>query len=619
MNVHDKDYYKKIGFKCGLEVHQRLLTKSKLFCNCSALLNGAQAGTQIERRQRAVVGELGKLDPSTSFESERGRRFLYNTFKDTTCLVDVDEEPPHEVNPEALDVALLIAASFSAEIPDEVEPMRKEVVDGSDPSAFQRTMLIGYNAHVSLNKKKIKISSLFLEEESSGIEDNAKDSVIYNVDRLGIPLIEIDTDPEIETPEEAKETAQRIGAILRLTGKVQRGIGSIRQDVNVSIKGGARTEIKGFQELESMDAIIDSEIQRQENLIKIKGMLKERNASVGAAVEVTEIFEGTAVKIISNNIKPEGAVFASKLAGFKGIIGMEVNPNRRLGSEISDYAKIAGVKGIIHSDENLDSYGFSQDEISKIKKALSLKDSDAFMLVAASRNVAEKAINLAIYRAKLSLEGVPLETRAADPKTNSTKFLRPLPGGSRMYPETDANPIILDNEKYKYLVKNALDIDKVTAELNDKIGNAQITAQLLKSTKLQSFFTLTKGKNIDPALVATVLVEKMKELRRSGIDTESISDEVLACIFSRYKDRIITKAGIEEVIKSVPKSCNEVDSIIEKKGLVRISGDELIELIKQEAKASNERSSLINSIMSKHRFNIDGEELNELVKVVLNK
>ncbi|MGC9205045.1 MAG: hypothetical protein ACP5FN_02100, partial [Candidatus Micrarchaeia archaeon] len=220
---------------------------------------------------------------------------------------------------------------------------------------------------------------------------------------------------------------------------------------------------------------------------------------------------------------------------------------------------------------------------------------------------------------KLSLEGVPPETRAADSKTMSTKFLRPLPGGSRMYPETDANPILLDAKKYDILVKNAPDIDKVASDLRDKIGNPQIADQLLKSTKLQSFFNIIKDSNANPALVATILVEKMKELKRLGINTDSISDEVLSCVFSRYKARIITKSGIEEVIKAVPQECSDVDSIIEEKKLVRISGDELIALIKEEAKGLNDKSIIINRIMSKHRLNIDGEELGELVNVMLRK
>ncbi|MFP3279304.1 MAG: Glu-tRNA(Gln) amidotransferase subunit GatE [Candidatus Micrarchaeota archaeon] len=418
----EKDYYQKIGFKCGLEIHQRLLTSEKLFCSCSADKEGEKLPIKIERTQRAVVGELGEIDKATGFESMKGRRFIYNTYKDTSCLVEIDEEPPHEVNKEALEIAYLIAATFNASLPDEIEVMRKEVVDGSDPSAFQRTMLIGYDGFLELNERRISIPSIFLEEESCGIESSDSEVVIYNVNRLGIPLIEIDTGPEIRSPDEAKEVAMRIGTLLRLTGKVQRGIGTIRQDVNVSIKGGARIEIKGFQELEVMDEIIDNEIERQQKLIEISKKLKERKAEVGEAIDVTDIFSKTNTKIIKSAIEKNGIVLAAKLSGFKGLIGMEINPDRRLGSEISDYAKIAGVGGIIHSDEDLNGYGISEEEINNLCNKLGIKENDAFIIIAGEKEKTEKAISLARYRAEYAIKGVPPETRGIDSKKNITKF-----------------------------------------------------------------------------------------------------------------------------------------------------------------------------------------------------
>ena len=244
--MRDEKYYESIGFKCGLEIHQRLATKSKLFCSCNALLPHDVEIAKIERRQRAVAGELGKIDASATYETTRGRKFVYNAFRNTSCLVDIDEEPPHDLNLEALDIALQVAAEFDSSVPSEIQPMRKEVVDGSDPSAFQRTMLVGYNCYIVVDRKRINVSAIFLEEESSGIERKDSSAVVYNVDRLAVPLIEIDTDPDIKTPGQAKEVAKRIGLLLRLTGKVPQGIGSIRQDVNVSIKDGAKDRDQGI-------------------------------------------------------------------------------------------------------------------------------------------------------------------------------------------------------------------------------------------------------------------------------------------------------------------------------------------------------------------------------------
>ncbi|MEM3859219.1 MAG: Glu-tRNA(Gln) amidotransferase subunit GatE, partial [Candidatus Micrarchaeaceae archaeon] len=324
--MRNSKFYKDIGFMCGLEIHQRLATKEKLFCACKANLETDESIGEIRRRQRAVAGELGVIDASTQFESSKNRQFVYNTFEKETCLVDVDEEPPHDLNKEALGIALQIAAAFNAKVPDELEPMRKVVVDGSDPSAFQRTILVGYDGYVKVGSKKINVPSIFLEEESSGIEHSDRELVIYNVDRLGIPLVEIDTAPEISTPEEAKEAAKQIGLLLRLTGKVQRGIGTIRQDVNVSIKNGARTEIKGFQDLDSMPQVIDNEVERQLALLKVRDMVAKRKAAVGQAIDISHVFSSTKCGIIRKSLDSNGTVIGFALKGFKGALGYELNP-----------------------------------------------------------------------------------------------------------------------------------------------------------------------------------------------------------------------------------------------------------------------------------------------------
>jgi len=611
---YEKDYYQKIGFKCGLEIHQRLLTSEKLFCSCNANKEGDKLPIKIERTQRAVVGELGEIDKATGFESMKGRRFIYNTYKDTSCLVEIDEEPPHEINKEALEIAYLIAATFNASLPDEIEVMRKEVVDGSDPSAFQRTMLIGYGGFLELNGRKIHIPSIFLEEESSGIESSDSEVVIYNVNRLGIPLIEIDTDPEIKDPDEAKEVAMRIGTLLRLTGKVQRGIGTIRQDVNVSIKDGARIEIKGFQELEVMDEIIDNEIERQQKLIEISKKLKERKAEVGEAIDVTDIFSNTNTKIIKNVIEKKGVVLAARLSGFKGLVGMEINPDRRLGSEISDYAKIAGVGGIIHSDEDLKSYGISEEEISNLYNRLGIKENDAFILIAGEKEMTEKAISLARYRAEYAIKGVPPETRGIDSKKNITRFLRPLPGGARMYPETDEKPILVDHKQYEEIKKSVPSIEGIESRLMNEIGNKQIVEELIRSPKLQDYFYIAGKIRGDYQLIAITLLQKMKELKRLGKEVEKVSNDTLVCIFERYKDRIITKQAFEPIISAIPRSCADVDKIIEEQNLTRISGNKLVELVRGEIeKGTKQKSLIISNIMSKYRLNIDGEELNDVV------
>jgi len=259
--------YKKLGFKCGIEAHQQLETH-KLFCSCPSIVHDKNPEIFFERKLRAAVGETGELDAAAKHEQGKGKKFLYEACPTSSCLVEFDEEPPHDVNKEALDIVLQVSKAMNCQIVDEVQFMRKTVVDGSNVSGFQRTALIGLNGYIETSLGKVGVANVCLEEEAAKKVETGKDYVKYRLDRLGVCLIEIGTEPDIKNPEHAKEAAKKIGMILRSTGKVKRGIGTIRQDVNVSIKGGTRVEVKGFQDLKSIPKVIDHEIKRQQDLIK---------------------------------------------------------------------------------------------------------------------------------------------------------------------------------------------------------------------------------------------------------------------------------------------------------------------------------------------------------------
>ena len=259
--------YESLGFRCGIEIHQQL-SGSKLFCRCPALNSTRQPDIRVERSLRAVAGETGEVDAAALHEMKKGRRIIYTGNTEDTCLVELDEEPPHPVSMEALSAALEVAQMLNAKTVDEVRVMRKTVVDGSNTSGFQRTALVGYSGYVETSLGRVGIASICLEEEAAQKLGEKKDRVEYRLDRLGIALIEIGTNPDIRSPEHAKETAAKLGMMLRSTGKVRRGLGTIRQDVNISIRGGARTEIKGFQDLRSIPKVIEHEVNRQLKLIR---------------------------------------------------------------------------------------------------------------------------------------------------------------------------------------------------------------------------------------------------------------------------------------------------------------------------------------------------------------
>jgi Glu-tRNA(Gln) amidotransferase subunit E-like FAD-binding protein len=255
--------YKELGFKCGIEIHNRLNTKHKLFCNCKPQFSKERPTKTVKRKLRAVAGELGQIDIAVTYEYLRDRTFHYQIFADTVCLVELDEEPPHPLNQEALEIALQIAKLLKAEIPDEIHVMRKTVIDGSNTAGFQRTAIVGMNGILKTSQGDVRITNISIEEEAAGIVDQKGNEIIYRLDRLGIPLIEIGTDIDIKNPEHAKEVAEKLGMIVRSTGKSQRGLGVTRQDINVSIEKGARIEVKGVQELDLIPKIIENEVHRQ--------------------------------------------------------------------------------------------------------------------------------------------------------------------------------------------------------------------------------------------------------------------------------------------------------------------------------------------------------------------
>ncbi|MEM4230881.1 MAG: Glu-tRNA(Gln) amidotransferase subunit GatE [Candidatus Pacearchaeota archaeon] len=260
--------YEKLGFKCGIECHQQLEGK-KLFCNCPTLnIRNTEPDIKFERRLRAVIGETGEVDKAAAYEMAKGKKFIYEGDSKDCCLVEMDEEPPHQINKGAVQVALEVALMLKAKIVDEIQVMRKTVIDGSNVSGFQRTALIAYDGALETSKGIVKIPTICLEEEAAQKLEDTREYTKYRLDRLGIPLIEIATSADIRDPEHAKEVAEKLGMILRSTGKVKRGIGTIRQDINISIKGKNRIEIKGFQELNQIPEVLEKEVERQLKLEK---------------------------------------------------------------------------------------------------------------------------------------------------------------------------------------------------------------------------------------------------------------------------------------------------------------------------------------------------------------
>ena len=350
--------YEALGLVAGLEIHQQLDTETKLFCNCpTERREPAEAARSFTRYLHPTKSELGELDEAALEESRVDREFEYLAF-DTTCLVEEDDEPPGRLDEEALETALEIASLLDCTVVDGVHVMRKIVVDGSNTSGFQRSALVATDGEIETDDGPVGIADMLLEEESAARIEEHDEGVTYGLDRLGIPLVEIGTKPDIRTPEQAREAAERIGMLLRSTGKVKRGLGTIRQDVNVSIEEGARVEMKGVQSLDDIDDLVANEVGRQVELLDIAETLQERDATVAEPQDVSGVFEETDSGVIAG----AESVFAVRLGGFDGIVGREIQPDRRLGTEFSDHAKRHGAGGIFHTDE-LPAYGVTEAEV----------------------------------------------------------------------------------------------------------------------------------------------------------------------------------------------------------------------------------------------------------------
>jgi len=297
--------YEKLGFKSGLEIHQQLEGR-KLFCNCLAINSTKEPDVKVVRRLRAVAGETGRVDVAAKHEMEKDKYFIYVSNSEDTCIIEYDECPPNPINEKLLDVALEVALLLNAKIVDEIQVMRKTVVDGSNTAGFQRTALVAQNGFIETSKGKVRIPNICLEEEAAQKLKETKEYVKYKLDRLGIGLIEIGTEADIKNAEHAKEVASILGMILRSTHKVKRGLGTIRQDVNVSIAKGARTEIKGFQDLRSIPKVIDYEIKRQLKRIKENKKIKEevRKAETDFTTSFLRPMPGAARMYPETDVKP---------------------------------------------------------------------------------------------------------------------------------------------------------------------------------------------------------------------------------------------------------------------------------------------------------------------------
>lgn len=617
----------KIGLKVGLEIHQQLAVKKKLFCSCPSI-ESEEYPIQFFRKLRVSKSELGEYDPTAIFERSKSKTIVYNANPESSCLVEQDEEPPHEVNEKAKNVVLTIAFALKSTIFNEIHVMRKLVIDGSNTSGFQRTMLVSQGGYLEVDGKRIGVQSVSLEEDAAKILGETVDTREYALDRLGIPLIEIALEPVSGKPEEIKKIALTLGRLLRATKKVERGLGTIRQDVNVSIQGGNVVEIKGVQKLDQLEKIIEYEARRQHGLMiiasKLNNMTIDRIAKEGDVKNVTDIFRNCKSKVIQKALKEGAVVKAIRIKNFSGMFGFEPYQGIRLGKQIGELVRFFGLGGIFHSDE-LPNYGIEEIEIKEIKKTLELEQNDAFLVLAGEMKKVEPAIESIIKRIEDAKVGVPAETRMATAE-GETIYLRPRPGASRMYPETDIPPIIVTEtelmDAQKIIPKSW---EETISELENTYNlNPQLAVQVFDSNYSDLFEMICQDKSISPNFVASVLCSTITNLERQGLDTKLLKSSEILQAFKLLADGEIAKESIEIIFSNIMSGKeHSVDEIIKNASISKIDPTELERVLENLIKANinivdeqRERSigPLMGIAMKTMRGKADGQIINQILE-----
>ena len=618
--------YKSIGFKAGLEIHQQLDTK-KLFCNCPSKMTDSK-DYSFHRYLRPTQSELGEVDQAALAESKKHRHFLYTASKNSTCLVEADEEPPHALNNEALDVVLTVASMVNAKPVDEIHVMRKIVIDGSNTSGFQRTALVALDGKI----KDVGIETIALEEDAARKLEEKDRVVNYGLDRLGIPLIEIATAADIKTPRHARETAENIGLLLQATGKCKRGLGTIRQDLNISIAEGDRVEIKGIQSLSAIEKVAEKETLRQLDLIEIKKTLKERKVKEkdieeAPVIDFTSEMKNCKSRIVKNTLTNKGKVFVLKLPGFAGLLKRE---NSRLGKEFAVYAKVAsGIGGIIHSDE-LPGYGIDEKEVNLIKENIECNKNDGFAIFLEKENVVKEAIRAVKDRAVLALHGVAKEVRRALPDY-TTEYMRPLPGAARMYPETDVPPVEVTKKRLEKIGKNLPELpEEKEKRLSETYGlNRDQTKQLIHSGYEKEFEQLAKTFPKQVNTILRTLLNTLPELENEGVNTEGINNALLEEVFFSLNKGLFAKEAVPEIIKYLAQNKGKhVNDAIQEQGLKTMGEKEIREVIRNiineridfvKEKRIGAVQPLMGVVMRELRGKADGRLISSILKEEIEK
>jgi glutamyl-tRNA(Gln) amidotransferase subunit E len=606
--------YAAVGFKSGLEIHQQVLTTKKLFCRCPAGKYDEKFDAEILRHMRPTLSELGEYDGTALMEFKTKKEIIYRINRETVCTYEMDDTPPFEINDDALDIALGIGMMYNCSPVDEIHIARKQYLDGSIPTGFQRTSIVSLDGSIPYKDRQIQVIQLSIEEDACREVSDIGHRRVYLTDRLGMPLVETVTGPDMRTPQEVAEVGEICRRLVRSTGKVRTGIGAAREDVNVSVTGGTRIEIKGVPRIPNIPLLTYNEAMRQWNLLRLRNELHHRGITTekfqSKTENVSKLLRKTRYQPIQNALEMGMVVNAVLLKGFKGLLVWQTQTETRFSREISDRVRVIAclttLPNIIHSDSPGET--LSTSEWLSIRKALGAGDEDTIVIVWGDERDAETGAKEIAIRAKEATIGIPSETRQAL-RDGTNGFERILPGADRMYPDTDLPPKTITEERLKTI---SLTLPKPFWEYEKWYAELKIPRDVIKILSISPYAKLfemfVNDWKINPTLASVALVQFPKRIKRYLKHYETIGPEHIKDIFQAYKDGQLAKDGILLSMRDVaaygrwkvPPICSEK----ELNDVIAESQREItsMKLLKPEKKLE----VLMGIVMEKVRGKIDG-------------
>ncbi len=624
--------YDRIGFMSGLEVHQQLKTKHKLFCKCPAGIYQKfdEYDARVIRHMRPTLSELGEYDGTALMEFKTRKEIIYHLSNDTACTYDVDDTPPFRLNPEALEIAIKISLLSKMNIVGEVHITRKQYLDGSIPTGFQRTGIIGIEGKIKLKHKEIRLIQLSLEEDSCREVSDIGHTRIYRTDRLGMPLIETVTYPDCNNPDEVKETCDFIRFLNRSTNLVRTGIGAGRQDVNVSCRGGSRVEIKGVAHSKWIPELTHNEAYRQWALLAVKEKLSEKFSDHSNwKTEPKELngFFKPKNQMLRDALIQKNKVYAVNLKGFKGILSHFTQPGKMFADEITDRLKVIACleKPFMTHSEELEPL-LSDAEWNEILVMLEAKPDDAQIIFWGPQDDIKTALETIEERCLMAFEGVPNETRKSF-ENGTTIFERVLPGADRMYPDTDSAPIPLENA---YIEELSKDLPSDIIERYHKLKKWNIPEDTYTYIFSKNHFRLIERiieeLKVDPVFAGTFIGHTLKFVEGHYKPADAFNCKSILAMFRYLKKQQIDFELAKKMIPVLyefPKM--DFDSVLESINFKRISKDEImshIPFLKNKfntIKRLDDEQNMIDWIMGELRETATGNiNLGELYTHIKN-